>query len=175
MSLEEERREDQEDISFLDEKEFRAKFMLDPDIKEEFHGQFSHLDKNLAITNLRYERNGLNEPEEARGIARGLHVLNNKIHFKEVKKKVIVAYEEMLDEEGEKVIIPVFKEMTVIESKFPKTYHSIKSEFLTFTNTSASRMGHRVKAATSTTRIREESYEEKVAVANRWSPMKKNS
>ena len=168
--------EQDHDASYLDEKEFQAKFLLDPDIPEDVKGQFDHIDKNLAITNLKQSRReGINEPDEARTICRGLHILNNKRYYREEVREVLEGYREEVLKNGNILRTPIFKQDIVLVPKFPKTYHAIKSSFITFVNTSASRQGHRIKAATTTRREKSESYEEKSNVNSPWGGSKRGN
>jgi len=157
--------EESSNLDYIDDKEFQSKFLLSPDIQDD--ADFKHLDKNLAITNLKYEKNGINEPDQARAILRGLHVLNNNKYFKIVRIPVLDGYKE--EKEGDVIVKrPVFKYVEKQISKFPKTFHSLKSEFYSFVNTSASRQGHRIRAAQTRRSVREESIEERNQVKSRW-------
>ena len=136
---------------FYTNKEYQAKFMLTPDIESE--ADYDHLDKNLAITNLRFnKKQGIDEPERARSILDGLHVLNNPIYFEDEKRKV-TGY----DKDGKLVT----KIVTVKVSIFPKTFHNLKSKFYSLVNTSAATNGHRVRAAITNRLEREDSLNDK--------------
>lgn len=125
-----------EENYFLDEKDFVAKFLLDPNISSE--GDFSHLDKNLAITNLvQSNRLGVNEVDEARTILKGLHVLNNPLHY-HVIERVVYFYNENQELS--------YKTVNRLEPKYPKSFHGLKSQFISFVNTAAARGGHRINA-----------------------------
>lgn len=162
--------EQQHDTAYFNEKEFQAVFLLDPDIREEVPGQYSHLDKNLAITNLRHsKKEGINEPDEARHILQALHVLNNRKYFR--KESRLVPTGETTDVEakdGSIIRRPLFVEKVVDVSIFPKTYHALKSQFISFVNTSASRQGHRIRAATTTRREKSETFEDASKIASPW-------
>ena len=162
--------EDSHDMAYINEKEFQAKFLLDPDIPEDIKGQYDHIDKNLAITNLKQSRReNINEPDEARHILQALHVLNNRKYF--VKESRLVPTGEFTDvrlDDGTVARRPLFVEKVVDVSKFPKTYHSLKSMFISFVNTSASRQGHRIKAATTTRREKSETFEDASKVSSPW-------
>lgn len=139
---------------FLDDKDFIAKFLLDPNIEGE--ADFSHLDKNLAITNLIHSnRLGINEVEQARFILKGLHVLNNTLHYHVVEK--INYYR---NEKGELS----YKTIKVLESKYPKSFHGLKSQFLSFVNTAAARGGHRINAANTRITVNDSNIVEKTDV-----------
>ena len=144
-------KEDQKQLQFLDNREYQSKFLLSPDVSG--GEDFTHLDKNLAITNLKHNpRLNIDEVAEARAILRGLHVLNNTKHCKDVEEETFVGYKEIEMHNKEKnenriVQIPVFRKVTVRKSKFPKTYHSLRSEMISMSVTTASRNGHRMQSA----------------------------
>jgi len=145
MSEEQISKEDQRQLQYLDNREYQSKFLLSPDIDGE--EDYSHLDKNIAITNLKHNpKINLDEVTEMRAILRGLHILNNSKHYKTEEKDILIGYKDI--QEGEKIIRkPVFEKRKVKISKFPKTYHSLKSEVLAFSVATGSRNGHRMKAA----------------------------
>ena len=171
---------------FLDQKDFFAEFIFNPDIQED--SDFRHLDKNLAITRLssRYA-----EPERARAILTALHTLSNKKYFKQILVDELAGYEEetiylqecpscevtlrnkeelkkcpsckkRLSEPTEIISkTPVFQKKKIYKSLYPKTYHKLKSSFYSLTTTAAARDGHLIRAATTTHFQREESIEDK--------------
>lgn len=132
---------------WLSAMEYQAKFLLDPNL--EYDGvDYSHIDKNLAIADLQKNpRLKIDEPERARSILRGLHVLNNPRYQKEAKKEVLVGFRDVERDDGSILRKPVFQEKKVDVPVFEKSFHKLRSKFLSFTNTSASRSGHRMKAA----------------------------
>lgn len=154
-------------LQYMDNKEYQSKFLLDPNITDD--ADFSHLDKNLAITNLMHNpRGGINEPDEARSMLEALHILNNPKHFNEVEKKVLTGYTE-IKEKGEINLIPVYKTIKVKIPKFQKTYHALKSKFISFVNTAAARKGHRINAAITNRLVKEETLNDKTEVKPRFS------
>lgn len=159
-------KEDQVMLKYLDNKEYQSKFLLDPDIEGE--ADFSHLDKNLAITNLMHNpKFGINEPEQARSILKGLHILNNPKHFTEKEVKVLKGYNKKI-EKGEEILTPVYEIQKVKVPKFQKTYHALRSEFLSFVNTAAARRGHRINAAITNRLVKEETLTDKTEIKSKW-------
>lgn len=161
---------DSDKYQYLDNREYQAGFLLDPDIQSE--ADYSHMDKNLAMTNLIYNpKMHLDETNEARSVLRGLHVLNNPKHYFEEDQKVQIGWDEKVElVEGKetKVRIPVYEMKKVMRSKFPKVHHSMRSEFLSFVNTSAARNGHRIKQANTNRLVKEETIQQKTDVAPRF-------
>ncbi len=146
---------------FVDNKQYQAEFILDPDIQT--YADYKHLDKNLAITNLRHnKKQGIDEPERARSILKAFHVLNNPKYFKKEEQEVFIGYHK---ETGE----PVYKNKKILVSIFPKTYHNLLSEFISMINTAAATNGHRMKAAITNRLEKEDSLIEKTNVKPRWS------
>lgn len=142
------------DQNFYDTKDYQAKFMLTPDIN--LGVDFAHLDKNLAITNFKHNpRHGINEPEQARSILRALHILNNPKYYREVVVSDFVGNREVKQSDGSIVLIPVYQEKKLLKPIFPKTFHNLRSEFISLTNTAAARGGHRIQSAI-TNRIAED-------------------
>ena len=159
-------------LRYLDNREYQSKFLLDPDIDIK-NIDYKHLDKNLAITNLKHnEKLGINEPEEARHILRGLHVLNNPEHFNIEEENILVGYKEET-KEGILKQIPVYRKVNKMVSKFPKTFHYIRSEFISFTNTAAARGGFRMNSAISNKLIREDTITDKTKVNSRFGAIAK--
>jgi len=60
--------------------------------------------------------------------------------------------------------IPVHQVVTVNESLFPKTYHSLKARFRSFVVTASARGGHLIRRATTTTFEQAQSVEDKTKV-----------
>jgi len=145
---------DVEQEYFLDDKDFMAKFLLDPNISAE--ADFTHLDKNLAITNLvQSNRLGINEVEQARTILKGLHVLNNTLHY-HVVERVVYFYNDKKELE--------YKTVQRLEPKYPKSFHGLKSQFMSFVNTAAARGGHRINAANTRRTVTDSNVVEKTDV-----------
>lgn len=160
-------KEDQRRLQFINAMDYQAKFMLDPDIQGDV--DFSHFDKNLAITNLKLlPKYGINEPELARAMLRAFHTLNNPSHYKEKTKEVLIGYNETKREDGAILRTPIYEEVKIQVSNFPKTFHKFRCEFLSLTNTSASRDGFRMKASRSNILVKEETLKDKTDVKNRW-------
>lgn len=152
---------------FLDLKEYQSKFLLTPDIEDE--ADFSHLDKNLAITNLKYNAKiGIDEPAEARAILQSLHILNNTAHFKEIEIKTLIGYNEKKNKDDSITQTPVYQMVKTKVSNFPKTYHALKSKFISMTNTSAARNGHRIDKAITNKLVREETLHDKTEVKTKF-------
>lgn len=141
--------EDQELINnnrlYIDDKQFFSEFLFNPDIRE--NADYKHIDKNLAITKLSSK---YKEPEEARVILKALHILTHPKYFYEDKENVLIGYREEEIQTDEGVLIkkiPVYKEVAVMRSYYPKTYHALKSRFYSLTTTAASRDGHLIRRA----------------------------
>lgn len=155
-------------LAYLDLKEYQSKFLLNPDLQTD--EDYSHLDKNLAITNLQHNpKLGINEPEEARAILKALHVLNNPKHYKKVRKIIFVGYYTEKQIDGRSLQKPIYRDVVVDVPKYPKTFHNIRSKWFSFVNTSAARGGHRIKAAMTNRLVKEESIEDKTKVQSRFS------
>ena len=113
--------------------------------------------------------NNLNEPEQADSILRALHVLNNKKHYITKKVERIVDYRKVENpDNGEVYLVPVRTVVEMQVPRYPKTFHKLRSEFLSFCNTRAARRGHRMKSAISQRVEREETMVDKTTVKNRW-------
>lgn len=165
-------KEDLTMLQYLDNREYQAKFLLNPDIPAE--EDFSHMDKNLAITDLKHNpKLKIDEVSEYRSIVRGLHVLNNSKHYYEKKTKVLIGYNETTGEKGEIIRTPVFEIKLVKSSKFPKTFHSLRSEAITLTVATASRNGHRMKSAITNRLEKIESVQDKTKSQTKWGFNKK--
>jgi hypothetical protein len=177
---------------FLDEKNFLAEFLFDPDIQDE--ADFSHLDKNLGTTRL---SSRWNEPERARALLVALHTLTKTIYFYDKERTVLLGYDDkeiilavcescglkyespnpiVCSECGketttsETVInkIPIYTQEKQKVNFYPKSFHNLKSKFYSLTTTAAARDGHLMRSATTTNLRREESIEDKTAVKGRW-------
>lgn len=159
--------QEKKEANFLDEKEFTARFLLEPDIN--LGPDYDHLDKNLAITKLIHNpRLGIDEPNKARAILQGLHVLNLPKYYVEKEVTVFIGYKniEVTNKEGDLVgeRIRVYENRKIQVPKYPKTFHRLRSQFISFVNTAAASGGHRISAAFKKTLVREESLTEKTEV-----------
>ena len=159
--------QEKKEANFLDEKEFTARFLLEPDIN--LGPDYDHLDKNLAITKLIHNpRLGIDEPNKARAILQGLHVLNLPKYYMSKEVDILMGYKSITgqDKEGNEVEIniPVYKKKLIQVPKYPKTFHRLRSQFISFVNTAAASGGHRISAAFKKTLVREESLTEKTEV-----------
>lgn len=167
----------QDDIKrmhYLDNKEYQSKFLLTPDINQE--EDYSHLDKNLAITNLKHNpKLKIDEVNEARSILRGLHVLNNKLHYKEEIIKVLIGYQETPQKDKTILRTPVYEKRLIKTSKFPKTYHNLQAEFISLTNTTASRNGHRMTSAITNKLEQSQKIQDLTTNKNKWGFGNKNN
>lgn len=162
--------EQETDNNYYDTKDYQAKFMLTPDI--DLGVDFAHLDKNLAITNLKHNpRHGVNEPEQARSNLRALHVLNNPKYYREHTKKVLVGNREINNDDGSITLVPVYQDKTVMVPIFPKTFHSLRSEFISLVNTAAARGGHRIQSAISNRLVEEKRINDSTAKTPSWTNM----
>lgn len=169
-------KEDLNRIQYLDNREYQAKFLLDPDI--EGLEDFSHLDKNLAITNLKHNpRLHINEVDEARSILRGLHTLNNVKHYKEEEVIQQIGWEDIIipekivdgkKVESKKVRIAVYEKVKKQKSNFPRTFHSLRSEFVSMVNTTAARNGHRMSAAITNRLEKTETLQQQTQAKSKW-------
>jgi len=178
---------------YLDEKDYFAQFIFSPSINE--NSDYAHLDKNLATTRLssRY-----NEPERARALLEGLHILsNNKYFIEETQQKLVrketknimrqvcvsCGHTHLSDdgltlcancsiklEEGEFAVIeiPIYQQVKVFICKYPKIYHKLKSAFYSLTTTAAARDGHLIRAATTTHFEKSESMEDRTKKDSKW-------
>jgi len=157
-----------DNYQYIDNKEYQARFLLDPMIGQISDSDFSHFDKNFAITNLKHNAKlGIDEPNEMRSILRGLHVLNNDKHYVDEIKHVLTGHNETI-KDGKIIMVPVYEERTVRRSKFPKTIHSLNAEVISFVNTSAARNGHRIDKAITNKLVKEESISQKTEVPSKW-------
>lgn len=159
-------KEDAAMLKYMDAKQYQAEFLLDPQIESDT--DYTHLDKNLAITNLLHNaKAGINEPDQARSILKALHILNNVNHFEEVERDVLIGYKEVKEEKGI-IHIPQFERKKFKIPLFQKAYHALKSEFISFVNTAAARKGHRINAAITNRLVKEESLQDKTEVKSKW-------
>ncbi len=155
-----------DNYQYIDNKEYQAKFLLDPNIEKD--SDFTHFDKNFAITNLKHNAKlGIDEPGEMRSILRGLHVLNNNKHYFEVMEDVLIGHTETF-KDGKIFKIPTYEKRMVKRSKFPKTIHALTAEVISFVNTSAARNGHRIDKAITNKLVKEESISQKTEVPSKW-------
>lgn len=160
-------KEDLNRIQYLDNREYQAKFLLDPDVLAD--EDFGHLDKNLAITNLKHNpKLHINEVEEARSILRGLHILNNLKHYNEQETEEIIGHLETKKEDGSILKTAVYEKKKRKKSNFPRTYHSLRSEFISLVNTTAARNGHRMNAAITNRLEKIESLQDKTQAKSKW-------
>lgn len=189
---------------YLDQKDFMAEFLFNPDISE--NADYKHLDKNLSTTRL---ASRFLEPERARAILKALHILSNQKYFVRVEESRLVGYEkeEGIFQEceacGQKHLspvgdqlkncsnckkelpegfpvareVPVFKTVKTLKSIYPKTYHKLKSAFYALTTTAAARDGHLIRAAGTTRFEREDTIEDRTEIKSRWgfSPTKQQN
>ncbi len=154
---------------FLDSKDFQARFFLEPEVDKEGDVDFSHFDKNLAITNLvRNPRYKIDETTKARELLKSLHVINNTKYFYEKKVKKLVGYGKKEEKDGSITRVPIYDEVKVKIPKFPKTFHKLKSSFFSFVNTAASTNGFRVLQAISNRTIREDTINERNEKKGSW-------
>lgn len=161
--------EEKDSYGFIDNKEYQARFLLDPDIDKKNESDFSHFDKNFAITNLKHNAKlGIDEPNEMRSILRGLHVLNNITHHTTAIKEVQVGWKEITREDKSVVRVPVFKQTRIQVSNFPKTIHALNAEVIAMVNTSAARNGHRIDKAITNKLVKEETLSQRTEVPNKW-------
>lgn len=151
---------------YLDDKQLLSQFLLTPTIDDE--ADYRHIDKNLSITRLasRYR-----EPEQARSILQGLHVLNNPKYFYEKTIKEIIGYDDKEEEiNGRKVFrrVPVYREIVVNKSYYPKLFHILKAKFRSLVVTSSSRDGHLIRTVGTRRIERSESIEDKTTNKPNW-------
>lgn len=180
---------------YLDQKDFLAEWMFNPDIHDD--ADYRHLDKNLALTRLssRY-----NEPERARAILEGLHTLTRPAYYYEEEVEKITDYQEeeilisicnhcqaqrrheeikpFICECNNKVtkeqflvakrVTPIIQLLKEKRSYYPRSFHNLKAQFMSLTTTASARDGHLLRAATTTHLTREESIQDKTAVKSRW-------
>lgn len=152
---------------YLDAKDYQSKFLLTPNIDDE--ADFSHFDKNLAITNLKYNpKIGIDEPEQARASLKGLHILNNPLYYKEIEKEVLVGYKETTTKNGRIIQTPVYRIIKKSVPIFQKSFHNLKSSFISLVNTAAARNGHRIDKAITNKIVREDSLTDKTDVRNKF-------
>lgn len=191
--------EKQEKAFYLDQNDFLAKYLFNPEIHDE--ADYSHIDKNLSVTRL---GSRWKEPEQARHILRALHVLNNPKYFREMvdyeltgetKEMTMYHYvcphcgfDTILEDNGPKECcgeqiepdpitqeFPEYRKVIKRKSIFPRSYHGLKARFYALTTTSMARDGHLIRAATTTRFAKTESVEDKTNVkSNPFSFVKKN-
>jgi hypothetical protein len=160
---------EQEAKRFFDNKDFQARFFLEPEVDQKGEADFSHFDKNLALTNLvRTRDRKIDEPTEAREILKCLHVLNNPKYFYKVKVNKIIGYKNIPLDNGNTMRSPVIQEVIELVPKFPKTFHKFKSGFFSFINTAASTNGFRVLQAISNRTVKEETLNEQNNKKGTW-------
>lgn len=158
-----------DNLSYIDNKEFQSKFYLQPDIGKINDSDFAHFDKNFAMTNLKHNpKIGIDEPGEMRSILRGLHVLNNDKHYFDSTERILIGHNKRTEEDGSITMIPVYEQKEIRRSKFPKTFHSLQAEVISFVNCAASRNGHRIDKAITNKLVKEESISQKTDVPSRW-------
>ena len=181
--------EDKEDVNkamYLDEQDFLAKFLFNPEIKDE--ANYSHIDKNLSMTRL---ASRWHEPERARSILDSLHIITNTRYFKDVvveestdEYDTVTIFEYQCpickstrysEEEQDNIIccdnnivpnpiekaVPITRKLIKKLSLFPRSYHFLKAKFLSFVTTSSARDGHLIRSATTTNISKNESVEDR--------------
>jgi len=147
--------------SYDDMKEFFAKFIFSP----EFEG-YEHITKDLSITNL---RSSFKEPESCRELLKAFHVLTNSVYFEPVTKKKLLGFDKETKE-------AVYSEIKALESKFPRTFHSLRSKWVAIISTSLSRDGHLMRSFKTTKFVKEESIEDKTDAPKKFFyPRKRNN
>jgi len=157
-----------DNLNYFDNKEYQARFLLQPDVEQINSSDFRHFDKNFAMTNLKHNAKlGIDEPGEMRSILKGLHVLNNDKYYVEVEKEFLIGYEESIVDDNI-VRTPVYETRKVRESKFPKTFHNLQAEVISFVNCAAARNGHRIDKAITNKLVKEETISQKTDKPNRW-------
>ncbi len=153
-------------LNDLDNREYQAKFLLEPDIDSS--EDFNHLDKNLAITNLKHNpKLHIDEVGEARSILRGLHILNNTEHYHEETTRIITGHIKE-EKDGKVFATPVYEDKKISKSNFPKTFHSLRSEFISMVNATAARNGHRMKSAITNRLEKTESIQQQTTAQSKW-------
>ena len=178
--------EQNEKAFYLDQQDFVAKFLLNPDITA--GADFSHIDKNLSMTRL---ASRWREPERARSILDSLHILNNPKYFRDVvveeptgeyETRTVYQYScpichstkysgtkvDNISCCGHNIIpnelsqeIPIMEKVIRKKSIFPRTYHNLRAKFIGFVTTSSARDGHLIRSATTTNINKSESVEDK--------------
>ena len=152
-----------EAMKFLGNKEYQGKFLLTPDIQNE--ADFSHLDKNTAITNLRQRIKGeVDEVEIARHILRARHILNNPKYYKEGTVQKLVAHREVKQKDKSIVLIPVYQDVKVQVPIYQKTSHMLNSKYYSFVITASARNGHRIDKAIANRLEKEEKITDKTNI-----------
>jgi len=161
---------------FFDNRDFQARFFLEPEVDKQGNADFSHFDKNLALTNLvRTRDRKIDEPMQARQILKCLHVLNNPKYFNEEIVETIVGYKEVSTENGAIARVPIIQKVREQVPKFPKTFHKFKSNFFSFVNTAASTNGFRVLQAISNRTVREDTINERNNKKGTWFSQQRNN
>ena len=134
-------------------REFFAKFIFTPEKEDE---AYAHLTKDLTINNL---RSNLHEPESARELLKAFHVITHKNYFWEEEVDVDPKFLGLDPETKEKIYDKETK--TVEVSMFPRSFHRLRSKWISFVTTSLARDGHLMKAFKTTKFEKTESIEEK--------------
>ena len=143
----------QEEEQYDNMRDLYAQFIFKPGFKEE---DFNHITKDLSINNL---RSAFKEPERARELLKAFHILTNRNYFEPGKKEKLIGYRE----DGE----PVYKSINILESKFPRTHHSLYSKWVSLVSTSLARDGHLMTAFKTTRFEKGETIEDKTEIAKR--------
>lgn len=140
----------EEQTKFIDAKEYQGRFMLSPDVQLEDNSDFSFLDKNTSMTNLKWRNNEpIDEVGQARAYLRANNVLNNTRHYHYEDKEILLGHEVRTLEDGSEKLVPIREIRKVRTSLYPLTKHNVDSRHITFVTTASAREGHLINKAIS--------------------------
>lgn len=156
-------------LGYINNKEYQARFLLTPDIQD--NADFSHIDKNTAITNLKQRVKGeIDEVGQARMILQGRHVLNNPKYYIQVVKSILIGHKEEENAEQKIILKPIYEERKVDLSMFPRTSHMLNAMYYSFVITASARNGHRIDKAITNRLEKEETLSDQTDIKPKWKP-----
>jgi hypothetical protein len=151
--------------------------MLSPNIQLEDGSDFSHIDKNTSMTNLKWRtKDDIDEVGQARAYLRANNILNNPEHYTYKDEAVLIKYEEQDTEEGGKILIPIREVKKVRRTLYPLTKHNVDSRHMSFVITASAREGHLINKAISNRieNVKSETVQDKTQVQTSFFGKKKN-
>lgn len=140
----------EEQLKFIDAKEYQGRFMLSPDIQLEDGSDFSHIDKNTSMTNLKWRSTEpIDEVGQARAYLRANNVLNNPRHYTYEDTEVLIGHEVRKQEDGGELLVPIREIKKIKTTLYPLTKHNVDARHMTFVVTASAREGHLINKAIS--------------------------
>jgi hypothetical protein len=162
----------QNELGYADQKDYQARFLLTPNLKENFVEDYDHYDKNYGVTNLNDNpKYKIDEVGEIRAIEKGLHILTLPRYFLvEERLKQVEVREVQATYEGQDIILkqPVVERTLVNKSLYPTTFHQRRSQHISFVESAAVRNGWRLSMAVSNNVKIEKSIIDKTEVQSKW-------